>query len=218
MTTTVTTQLSRISARRGDTMEILTDGELYGRATAVEGVDWTWERIGLNWYSPAITSETVRGTQPAIAAIIDASRFVKPEQRFAYHKHVWTVSDTFAESQRLSDITCRRCEQPLSRWGSSKADQILTDTIARAKREVLSDIADGTVPATVTSFSELHDYVDANGYGGGFEEDHPAGWVPAPENDSLTWETDEAESQKITAFWNDVQNAVDAWLKRGRMD
>jgi hypothetical protein len=215
MTTTVTTQLSRISARRGDTMEILTDGELYGRATAVKGVDWTWERIGLNWYSPAITSETVRGTQPAIAAIIDASRFVKPEQRFAYHKHVWTVSDTFAESQRLSDITCRRCEQPLSRWGSSKADQILTDTIARAKREVMFDITNKTVPATVASFSELHDYVDANYYGGAFEVSEAMHSVC---NSDDADDTFGSGCDRCCGFWNDVQNAVDAWLKRGRMD
>jgi hypothetical protein len=72
----------------------------------------------------------------------------------------------------------------------------LTERIERAKREVLADVADGTVPATVQSFSELHDYVDANGYGGAFEDD-------APEvNDEI---------------WNALQDAVDAWIRSGEM-
>ena len=61
-------------------------------------------------------------------------------------------------------------------------------TVARAKREILSDIADGTVPASVTTYSQLHDYVDANGYGGAFE-----GSVEDIDID----------------FWNAVQDEVD---------
>ena len=38
--------------------------------------------------------------------------------------------------------------------------------IDQMKREILQDISDGIVPETVSSFSELHDYVDANEYGG----------------------------------------------------
>ena len=40
----------------------------------------------------------------------------------------------------------------------------------QAKAEILADVAAGTVPQACASFSELHDYVDANGYGGAFEE------------------------------------------------
>jgi hypothetical protein len=93
--------------------------------------------------------------------------------------------------------------------------QTLTDTIIRAKREVLSDIADGTVPATVASFSELHDYVDANYYGGAFEDGEAMHSVC---NSSDADDTFGSGCDRCCDFWNDVQNAVDAWLKRGRTD
>ena len=70
----------------------------------------------------------------------------------------------------------------------------------RMKAEILSDIANGTVPATVATFAELHDYVDANEYGGACEEDGPFGGFSVEQCD----------------FWNECQNAVDAWLKAGR--
>lgn len=38
--------------------------------------------------------------------------------------------------------------------------------IDQAKQEVLDDIKAGIVPTTVSTFAELHDYVDANEYGG----------------------------------------------------
>ena len=43
---------------------------------------------------------------------------------------------------------------------------IIEYAIERSKLEILQDIASGVVPGTVSSFSELHDYVDANEYGG----------------------------------------------------
>lgn len=51
------------------------------------------------------------------------------------------------------------------------------------------------VPSSVASFSELHDYVDANEYGGLCED-----W--AMEGDYI-------------AFGNAVQDAVDAWIRAG---
>jgi hypothetical protein len=71
----------------------------------------------------------------------------------------------------------------------------------RMKQEILEDIADGTVPATVASYSELHDYVDANGYGGAFED-----W---------SWE-DGKVPEEVVNFWNRLQEACDQWLKNGR--
>ena len=70
-------------------------------------------------------------------------------------------------------------------------------TIERAKAEILADVASGTVPRTCASFSELHDYVDANGYGGAFER-------PFDNGD--------------TDFWNAVQDAVDSWIKGGGLN
>lgn len=66
--------------------------------------------------------------------------------------------------------------------------------VERAKAEILADVASGTVPSTCASFSELHDYTDANGYGGAFES-------PFDNNE--------------TDFWNAVQDAVDRWIKQG---
>jgi len=72
----------------------------------------------------------------------------------------------------------------------------LEQAIERSKCEILGDVAAGIVPVTCASYSELHDYIDANGYGGAFEHDF--------ENE----ETD---------FWNAVQDAVDAWIKAGEL-
>lgn len=72
-------------------------------------------------------------------------------------------------------------------------------TVARVKAEVLADIEAGIVPADVGSFSQLHDFVDANCYGGA--EDYPG---------------EEFCTDAFCNFWNRVQNAVDAWLKAGR--
>ena len=68
--------------------------------------------------------------------------------------------------------------------------------VERAKAEILADVASGIVPSTCASFSELHDYRDANGYGGAFER-------PFDNNE--------------TDFWNAVQTAVDGWIKQGAL-
>ena len=70
----------------------------------------------------------------------------------------------------------------------------LRAVVERAKKEIIAHVAAGIVPRTCASFSELHDYVDANGYGGAFER---------PFNNN---ETD---------FWNAVQDTVDRWIKQG---
>ena len=79
------------------------------------------------------------------------------------------------------------------RYSDFKADE-LHRVVERAKAEILADVASGTVPNTCASFSELHDYTDANGYGGAFER-------PFDNNE--------------TDFWNAVQDAVDRWIKQG---
>ncbi len=81
--------------------------------------------------------------------------------------------------------------------------------IERAKREILADVADGTVPATCASFGELHDYVDANGYGGAFEDGNFS--ICADDDSNI------AECHANVDFWNDVQDAVDAWINGGAL-
>lgn len=102
----------------------------------------------------------------------------------------------------------------------------LNQTIARMKSEILADIAAGTIPATVASFSELHDYVDANEYGGFCDPVSVMSDIIAlqEERDSLTEEQErnwakagelEELQEQSTAFANAAQNAVDAWIKSG---
>lgn len=63
--------------------------------------------------------------------------------------------------------------------------------IEQIKREIEEDIAAGVIPANVTTFSELHDYVDANEYG------------------DLTTKNSGLSFDKI----NIIQGAVDDWLR-----
>jgi hypothetical protein len=81
------------------------------------------------------------------------------------------------------------------------------ETLVRMKREILTDIASGRVPDTVLTFGELHDYVDANEYGGACESDEDAhGW----------WDGDEEQRQASMLYWDWAQCQIDAWLKAGR--
>src|SRR4051812_46983495 len=45
--------------------------------------------------------------------------------------------------------------------------------VERMKAEIAADIDRQVVPDTVTTFAQLHDHVDANGYGGFFDPDCP---------------------------------------------
>jgi len=63
----------------------------------------------------------------------------------------------------------------------------------QAKKEILSDIKEGIVPDTVTSFSDLHDYVDANYYGGFCDENY--------------------EASKDFEFEDEIQTKLDEWIK-----
>ena len=87
---------------------------------------------------------------------------------------------------------------------------IIEHAIERSKAEILEDIAAGVVPGTVSSFSELHEYVDANEYGGLCSD----AWFCLPEHaDDLTVE---ANGGWLLHFEHSVavQDAVDTWLQR----
>ena len=85
---------------------------------------------------------------------------------------------------------------------------IIEHAIERSKEEILADIANGRVPDTVSSFSELHDHVDANEYGGLC--DSGSWWGIADDSVGLI------ESDTHLLHFDQsvaVQDAVDAWLK-----
>jgi hypothetical protein len=71
-------------------------------------------------------------------------------------------------------------------------------TVKLAKEQILADIDEGTVPAGVSSFRELHGHVDANEYG------------------DLTTRDDVGDWEEFIEFSNDVQIEVDKWLAAGR--
>lgn len=78
----------------------------------------------------------------------------------------------------------------------SEWEKVGVPVVERAKGEIMADVWAGRVPSSVGSFAELHDHVDANGYGGAFEGE---------------WDG----SDETVAFWNHVQSDVDAWIKAG---
>ena len=75
----------------------------------------------------------------------------------------------------------------------------LEKTIMRMKSEILHDISDGTIPADIMYFKDLHTYVDANKYGGFIDEgDRVLNGLPI--------------DQKIDVM-NYCTQVVDHWLK-----
>jgi hypothetical protein len=78
----------------------------------------------------------------------------------------------------------------------TKRDAELAKRIELAKRQVIADVHAGHVPADVESFSRLHDHRDANYYGDAFEPDAPSCTAAAE-------------------FWNNLQDAIDRWIKGG---
>jgi hypothetical protein len=72
--------------------------------------------------------------------------------------------------------------------------------ITRGKVEILADIEAGRVPATVASFGELHDYVDANCYAGLCDEE---GWPS-----EVDWMDGD--------LGNYIQDELNSWLRTGR--
>ena len=103
-----------------------------------------------------------------------------------------------------------RFDQLLSEWlcaiGAPTKAEPMEFTVARAKGQILRDVRAGVVPHGVKSFSELHDYVDANGYGDAFE------WPDLPSETE-----DDAYMNAFCGFWNKVQNELHDWIATGEM-
>ena len=84
------------------------------------------------------------------------------------------------------------------------------DRLEQARLQILSDVRDGTVPATVGSFGDLHDYVDANEYGHSREE-WQNGLLWSPSADESGWD----EPGGVIYEMNALQTKLDAWIKDG---
>ena len=82
----------------------------------------------------------------------------------------------------------------------------LDAAVSRAKLQIIRDVRTGRVPPEVATFSELHDYVDANEYGDACE------WPAfASETD------DEGYQVAMMEFWNSAQDQLDDWITSGEM-
>lgn len=85
----------------------------------------------------------------------------------------------------------------------------LDESIKRMKQEIIEDVQIGRVRADCPSFSALHDYVDANCYGG-FCDDEV---MLALTNCFAGPDENEGMSDALIAYLNDAQNSIDHWIK-----
>lgn len=85
----------------------------------------------------------------------------------------------------------------------------LETVVEKMKLEILHDMAIGQVPITVTSFTQLHDYVDANEYGGfcdnAIVDPMIASFGGRDEHEGMP--------DGFMAFMNAAQDAINAWLE-----
>lgn len=87
----------------------------------------------------------------------------------------------------------------------------LDESIERMKQEIIEDNKIGRVPADCPSFSALHDYVDANCYGGFCEDDV----MQALTDHFGGLDEDEGMPDALIGYLNDAQNSIDRWIKEG---
>jgi hypothetical protein len=109
------------------------------------------------------------------------------ETRSAYHAD--DTVDVFPESILGSS--------PLAAFGA-RYQQVVQQT----KDEILADVRKAVVSPAVQDFSDLHNFVDANTYGGVCDDGFRESFGPG----------DEGNDAWIT-FCNAVSNEVDAWIK-----
>jgi len=83
------------------------------------------------------------------------------------------------------------------------------EVVSQMKAEVLDEIKAGRIPSTVRSFSELHDYIDANELGGFCDDEIVDEMI---ENFGGRDEN-EGMPDEMMRFMNDAQHAIDKWLE-----
>ena len=89
--------------------------------------------------------------------------------------------------------------------------QTLDESIENIKQEILEDVKSGRVPADCPSFSALHDFVDANCYGGFCEDDV----MQALLNHYGGRDENEGMPDELMDYFNEAQNSIDRWIKEG---
>lgn len=89
----------------------------------------------------------------------------------------------------------------------------LEESILTMKQGILNDVLSGIVPEDVKSFSELHDFTDANCYGGFCEE----GLASALIVHFGGRDHNEGMPDGMIKYLNDAQNAIHDWIASGEM-
>jgi hypothetical protein len=92
-------------------------------------------------------------------------------------------------------------------------ERLKSERTGRMRRGIIEDVMEGLVPLDVANFSELHDYVDANCYGG-FCDDGDC--------DDLIKQfggrgVNEGMPDSFIEFMSDCQNDVGEWIKAGHL-
>lgn len=87
----------------------------------------------------------------------------------------------------------------------------LAESIERMKREIIDDIKAKRVPADCPSFSALHNYVDANCYGGFCEENE----MQTLMDHFGELNEEEGMPAALIDYLNEAQNSIDRWIKKG---
>lgn len=89
--------------------------------------------------------------------------------------------------------------------------QQLENLIAQMKEEILDDVRRGFVPRNCASFGELHDYRDANCYGGLCDDDVADALI----EQFGGRDEDEGMPDGMLNLINAAQDPVDEWIKQG---
>ncbi|WP_232431327.1 hypothetical protein [Cupriavidus sp. UYPR2.512] len=90
---------------------------------------------------------------------------------------------------------------------TAEQEVFVANAIELGKAQIQQEIASGHIPPTVKTFSALHDYVDANEFGGLCADD---GDLPR-----LFPRVTEGDAETFCEAANQVQQALDTWLASG---
>lgn len=89
----------------------------------------------------------------------------------------------------------------------------LQETVARMQREIVADVRAGRVRAEVASFGALHDFVDANAYGGFCEDKLASAMIREFGGRSA----EGGMPQGMLDLVNTAQEAIDQWIQSGQL-
>lgn len=87
------------------------------------------------------------------------------------------------------------------------------ESIDQMKREIAEDVLTNLVPKTCSTFSELHDYVDANKYGGFCEDEYFEKMIQHFGGKNA----DEKIPDGMIDYINKAQDAINQWIHIGAL-